>query len=293
MDNDRKSNTSIQARNQIQLKHVGEQIWEFEFPRITWEILEKFHEAIELWEMNEIEIAEKEYRRLIAGYPEFIDAHHHLALLLDETGREEEAFTIWKETVQLGLDCLQVDFHLGTDQLPWDMLDNRPFLRTLQGLGITLLERDLIKPALRIFYDILSMNPNDNQGVRAIIVDCQFHYQQPNAVLDICQQYPNDGMEQLVYGQALALFQIGRKAKAKRALLKAINFLPLVGRELVKTRHRRPKNLFADCITHGGADQAYYYWIHSGKYWKETPGAIDLVRECLDECGQTLQSQNR
>jgi tetratricopeptide (TPR) repeat protein len=266
----------------IAVTRAGEQEWMFEYPRLSWEILEEFHEAIDAWRVGEFASAEEVYRQLIADYPEFIDACHHLALLLSDTGREAEAFQMWQETVAIGLDCLPEQFEIGRDLLPWYFLENRPFLRAYHGLGLEYLERGEIDEALEISNNMLAMNPNDNQGVRALVIDCNFFLNRPSDVLAVCDQYPGDGLEQVMYGRALALYQLGRRAEAEKALSEAIEFLPLVAKELVKSRHRKPKDLHPDRVTVGGADQAYWYWIDQGQHWKNTPGAIEFVRECLE-----------
>lgn len=261
----------------------GDHLWEFEYPRVVWEVLEVFHQAIDLWEVGDLSEAEKQYRQLIREYPEFIDVHHHLALVLDETDREEEAFCVWREAVALGLSCFPKDFSIGRDFLLWGMLDNRPFLRAYHGLGIACLERGEAEEALSIFNSILAMNPGDNQGVRGSAIGCCFAVQRPTEALEICDRYPDDGMEHLLYGHVLALYQLKRNPEAESALRLAAASLPLVARELAKARHRRPKDMHYGYITYGGADQAYHYWIEQGRYWKKTPGAIEFVREWLRE----------
>ena len=47
-------------------------------------------------------------------------------------------------------------------------LENRPFLRCLHGLALVKYEEGAIEEALRLFQELLSLNPNDNQGVRAM-----------------------------------------------------------------------------------------------------------------------------
>lgn len=266
----------------IGVAQVGEKEWMFEYPRLNWEVLEEFHDAIEHWRMGDVAFAEEVYRQMIDDYPEFIDAHHHLALLLSQTGRGEEAFRIWQDVVAMGLDCLPKEFEMGRDLLFWSILENRPFLRAYHSLGLEYLERDEIEKALEIFSNILATNPGDNQGVRALVIDCDFRLNRPRDVLAVCEQYPDDGMEQVVYGRALALYQLGQRVKAEEALSEAMEFLPLVAQELVKGRHRKPKDLHPGYVTHGGADQAYYYWIEQGPHWKNTPGALEFVRECLN-----------
>lgn len=265
------------------VKQAGEGRWSFDYPRLSWDTLEEFHEAIELWRAGYMAVAEAEYRRLTADFPEFIDAHHHLALLLSETERLDEAYRLWGHTVAMGLACLPEAFEMGRDLLPWIILENRPFLRAYHGLGLEYLDRGRVADALEIFENILAMNPGDNQGVRALVIDCHFLQGHPERVLEVCDRYPGDMMEQVMYGRALALYQLGRQVEADEALAEGIQWLPLVARELTKKRHPRPRRLDPHRVTHGGADQAYYYWEDQGQHWKNTPGAIGWVRESLEE----------
>lgn len=260
---------------------MGEGEWQFEYPRISWEVMETFHEALEYWRVGEYGVAEGMYRELLNAYPEFIDVHHHLALVLNETDRSQEAFQVWQQTVALGLRSLPETFVMGRDQLSWLFLENRPFLRACHALGLEILARGEVEEALEVFDNILAMNPGDNQGVRALVVDCAFRIGSPQDVLALCDQYPGDGMEQLMYGRVLALYQLEHLDEAAEALVWAVELLPLVAQELIKVRHRRPENLFPDRVIWGGADQAYYYWQEQGHYWKDTPGAIAFVRERL------------
>jgi hypothetical protein len=53
--------------------------------------------------------------------------------------------------------------------LPWGYLDNRPFLRCLNGFGLCLWRLSRFAEAERVFDRMLGLNPNDNQGVRFLI----------------------------------------------------------------------------------------------------------------------------
>ena len=126
-----------------------------------------------------------------------------------------------------------------------------------------------------------AMNPNDNQGIRALLIDCYFRLGQPARVLTVCGRYRADITEEVLYGRPLALFQLQREDESRSALRKAIGILPLVAMELVKKTHRRPKNLDPGYVTMGGRDQAYLYWQQNGQYWQETPGALEMVASVL------------
>ena len=50
--------------------------------------------------------------------------------------------------------------------LVWGRIYNRPFLRCLHGYGLCLWRLGKLAEAQQVFERILSLNPNDNQGVR-------------------------------------------------------------------------------------------------------------------------------
>ena len=100
-----------------------------------------------------------------------------------------------------------------------------------------------IEEALAIDQELLSLNPNDNQGVRALAVTVLFALKHPEEVIKVCTAYPDDGMPEVAYGRALALFQLGLKTdQATTALKEAVRWRPRVAAELLKTRHRRPQS---------------------------------------------------
>ena len=122
--------------------------WGFVYPRLTMTVYEVFEEAIDAWRVGDIDYAEDRYRQLLDDYPEFIDAYHHLAMLLDETGYESEAYALWQHAVQLGLEHLPDPVRQGAGYLPWHMIDNRPFRRAFHGLALKIAERGEVEEAL-------------------------------------------------------------------------------------------------------------------------------------------------
>ena len=55
--------------------------------------------------------------------------------------------------------------------LQWGLLFNRPFLRCLHGYGLCRWRLGHVQDAQRVFERILSLNPDDNQGVRFCLED--------------------------------------------------------------------------------------------------------------------------
>jgi hypothetical protein len=80
-----------------------------------------------------------------------------------------------------------------------------------------------------------------------------------------------------MYTYPLALVLTGEPEKAKPLLIEAKLQFPLVAKELTKKRHARPKAAFYGGVTMGGADEAYEYWKNYGKYWSNSPQAMQLI----------------
>jgi len=91
-----------------------------------------------------------------------IDAHAHLGNL---------AFDRWPERAmvhyEIGIRIAELSLPAGFDGLlEWGHIFNRPFLRCLHGYGLCLWRLDRMAEARQVFERILSLSPNDNQGVR-------------------------------------------------------------------------------------------------------------------------------
>ena len=106
--------------------------------------------------------------------------------------------------------------------------------------------------ALRLFRELLFLNPNDNQGIRAMAQEALFKLGRFEDALKIAEQHCDDIMPETLYGRALALFKLGHHQEATAALREAIEYLPLVGMELLKAKHRLPKSARPGVVTVGG-----------------------------------------
>jgi tetratricopeptide (TPR) repeat protein len=269
------------AARKLKVEPVGPKAWRFECAPEEYRLLDKFDSAVDLLEEGNEEEAEKILRAVIRAWPLHIDAHHHLALLLLSRGELKAALDLWGKATEIGLRSLPAEFVMGEDKLEWACLENRPFLRAYHGLGFALFDVGRIEAAHLIYNHLLAMNPNDNQGARGSAIESAFAMNRPAEVLRICNKYKKDVLVDSLYGRPLALWQLGKKTLAEKALIKAIDLSPLVARELVKKRHQMPKSTFVAYITVGGADEAYEYWQRLGRYWKETEGSLEFLAEVL------------
>jgi tetratricopeptide (TPR) repeat protein len=272
----------------LKLSRVAPHEWEFVFPNAYNDLMDEFHSGCESYEEGNLDEAEKVFKMVLAQMPDHLDAIHHLALVLSERDLYDQARDLWEQAVRIGRKAVPQDFELGKDRLEWGWLENRPFLRCLHGLALARYDEGEVEEALRLFQELLSLNPNDNQGVRAMAEEALFKLGRLEDALEITEQYREDVMPETLYGRALALFKLGRRREASVALKQAIRYLPLVRKELLKTGHRLPRTARPDMVSVGGADEAYYYWQHWGQFWEEDPEALEWLRGITRQIAKTL-----
>ena len=94
-----------------------------------------------------------------------LDAHAHLGNL-DFDYSPKDAIRHYEVGVRIGELSLGPDFD---GLLPWGYINNRPFLRCLNGTGLCLWRLNRFAEAERVFDRMLWLNPTDNQGVRSLI----------------------------------------------------------------------------------------------------------------------------
>lgn len=161
--------------------------------------------------------------------------------------------------------------------LSWLSLENRPALRLLArsiNLALDLHDDD---GAARLMTRLLALNPADNHGYRALLVNHLLREGDDEAALALCRRYPDDMLPQTAYGRVLALYRAGDDSAARDALRQARAALPKVVPYLTRKNPRRPE-LSAMGITLGGDDQAWYYREEMRETWAQTPGALAFVR---------------
>ncbi|MET0116436.1 MAG: hypothetical protein ABW090_03325 [Sedimenticola sp.] len=235
--------------------------------------------AIGFWQEGNIELAENLLRGLITERPNYIDAIHHLSLICSETGREYESYLCCREAVRIGFEVIPKEFDWKKSKLEWSALSNRPFMRAYHSLGLWHIVRKEIQQAIHVFNNLLLASPNDNLGVRYLLPKLWIEKGDYLSVVRHYKTFSDDVAPEILYSYPLVLALSNEEAKAKAAFSLAEKELPLVAKELRKKRHPKPKSFAEGYISHGGADQAYYYWKEYGDYWKSSKLATKIINE--------------
>ena len=124
-------------------------------------------ESVELKEAGDYGEARRSLMNLLLADLRCLDAHSHLGNLAFDH-EPEKAIRHYEVGVRIGELSLGQNFD---GLLPWGHINNRPFLRCLNGYGLCLWRLGRFKEADEVFTRMLWLNPTDNQGVRGVIDD--------------------------------------------------------------------------------------------------------------------------
>ncbi|MBP7689997.1 MAG: hypothetical protein KA765_18930 [Thermoflexales bacterium] len=196
---------------------------------------------------------------------------------------EEEA-----DTVQRALDYFQKGVEAGRRALGdqyfqqyvgdfWGLLETRPFMRALEGTASLLWNMSLRAAAAEIYFEMLRLNPNDNQGVRYSLLNLLLEAERADDAQKLLKQYKDDYSSVWIYTRALLEFRTGgAAAKANKSLKAALEQNPFVPAYL--TGQKRIPNQLPDYIGMGDENEAIDYSSSHLNHWRRVPGAVDWLK---------------
>jgi hypothetical protein len=167
---------------------------------------------------------------------------------------------------------------MGVRQLPWSHEHNRPALRLLFRRYLYLAGCGETAAAATVLERLLALNPRDNHGARAELMNHYLRHHQDEEALALAQRFPADVLADLAYGQVLALYRLGRQEHAARALSAAVLRLPRIPRFLLRKRVKRPPPGTAG-FTPGADDQAWLYREAMRDVWEAEPGLLAWMKK--------------
>jgi len=165
----------------------------------------------------------------------------------------------------------------GDIHIVWAFAENRPALRCLVQLIYLQQRYGNDAAAFDLARLVLSLNPNDNHGLRTLVVNALLRSHDDAPAAALAAQYPNDLNPDISFGMALALYRLDRREDANTALTAAITGLPKVPRYLAAKRIRKPR-IDQLGVLIGGDDQAWLYRQEMRDVWEASAGALSWLR---------------
>ena len=164
----------------------------------------------------------------------------------------------------------------------WGFLETRPYMRARHGLAMALLQLGEEDAALEHFRAMLTLNPNDNQGIRYLLLAGLLRQGDLAGAKALLASYADEWSASWLYTKALIAFRedtgdepatlkLLKDARSSNEHVPAI----LAGIEQPVLNESR-------YVTMGGPDEATSYVIEFGDAWKNTPGSIAWL---IDKAG--------
>jgi tetratricopeptide (TPR) repeat protein len=231
------------------------------------------------WEARSKSQAVKLARKALEISPDCADAYVLLAQATARTAQETKA--LYEKGVEAGKRAIGAEFDDLVGEF-WGFLETRPYMRAREGLAYTLWELGEKQQAIEHYRDMLRLNPNDNQGIRDVLLDCLLELEQWDDAEKLLKKYKDDWSARWFYTQAFCtLRREGASKKADKQLQKAMDqnqFVPpyLLGKK------KLPKQLPA-FISPGREDEAVHYAVSAVSIWGKSPTALQWLQKMVDE----------
>ncbi len=218
-------------------------------------------------------------RRALKISKDCADAH---VLLAEESARDlEEAKEIYAKGVVAGKRVLGEELfaEVEAEGRFWSKSGTRPYMRARLGLAVTLWELGEREAALDHYRALLELNPDDNQGVRHLLLGALLEAGSDDEAGELLDRH-DEGSAFWLYGRALWTFRregAGRRANARlKEALRANPFVPLYLLGL-----RPIPGTLPDSIGIGDESEAVSYVADAHGGWVETEGSLEWFAKRL------------
>jgi tetratricopeptide (TPR) repeat protein len=208
--------------------------------------------------------------------PDCADAY---VLLAQETAKNPyERARLYEQGVQAGERALGKEFFDEEAGNFWGLIETRPYMRARLGLASALWGIAERRAAIEHAYELLRLNPGDNQGVRYVLLEWLLAEGRNDEAGALLESYEDDASAGWMYARAIhGLRTEGRSARVDELLREALEENPHVPSYLLSEK-AIPEQLPAT-VQLGGESEAMEYVEAGYGTWYFTPGALEWLRE--------------
>ena len=205
------------------------------------------------------------------------DALNYLA---SRSSYTEEQLFLYRRAVQVGEAALGELFFKKNSGHFWDLIETRPYMRALFGLADCLWKTGRKDEAIKNYWELLRLNPGDNQGIRYVLGFRLLEENRPDELDKLFKEHDSQQENScfMLYNKALHLFRKG-DSEAERVLQQAIKsndhvYSYLSGEESVPFR-------LPASYSPGACSEAEIYAAETKQAWNKAPGALAWVQKAL------------
>jgi tetratricopeptide (TPR) repeat protein len=160
----------------------------------------------------------------------------------------------------------------------WMYTPTRPYMRAKKGYAEACGQLDKMPEAIQHYRELLELNPNDNQGVRNLLLPAYIETTDWNAAEQLIRQFDEDGSASFNYARVIVEYgQNGQTAKLKSLINQAVEHNPFVPAYL-KGKKKLPRTM-PDYMGYGDDREAIIYAIINRHLWLTYPELLKLLPE--------------
>lgn len=234
-------------------------------------------EGLDLLEQGNEEEAGRYFFNSTEIDPTYADGYNHLANIVWRRRDWGQAESLYRKALSLAEPEIK-NLRRGAF---WGILESRPYMRALQGLGLTLWKQGRLEEAKDIFLKMLKLNVNDNQGVRYLIGPICHQVGDLNKAIQWYVQNLDDPDN--LYNYGLALIQQNKLEAAARTLISAIFENPYIPPLLLKDK--LPESDWWHGSNLAEPPYAEDYVREYGNWWEKEEFTLRLLRAIWDHGG--------
>jgi tetratricopeptide (TPR) repeat protein len=219
-------------------------------------------------------------RKALDICPDCTDAY---VLLAERCSDVSKARDYYAEGVAAGERALGDDFFKEESGNFWGILQTRPYMRAKFALAQCLEELGNIGEAVQHYRELLRLNPNDNQGVRHVLIRSFLEMNANDEAAKLLKKYKEDEFLAIwCYTRALLSFrQKGDTATARNHLKKALDVNGHVPKYLLG--YEEMPDLLPSGYSPGSEDEAIICSEQLVDAWEDTEGAMEWLDERVDK----------
>lgn len=201
-------------------------------------------------------------------------------VLARETADPNEALELYRRAVTVGAEVLGEAAFQDDAGSFWGLIQTRPYMRARHELALALWRLGHREEAVAHYQEMLRLNPDDNQGIRYLLIDALLELGRVGDADALLERYEEDDSAHWAWSAALLAFRhSGNSAPANRALAKAAEANRHVAAYLLGKKPL-PATL-PGFISVGDESEAVSYAHHAAGAWAAAPGAKDWAADAL------------
>ncbi|VBB45821.1 hypothetical protein TRIP_D310216 [uncultured Paludibacter sp.] len=218
--------------------------------------------------------AKKKIEQALELDPECIGAYEYLG---SSENSIELASIFFEKGISIGRELFLGKNYKNYKGHFWGILETRPFMRCLHSYSEILYLKNKKNESIKILEEMISLNPNDNQGVRDFLLLYLVELNENEKFEKYYKMYEEDDIAFSLFNFALYTFKNeGNTTNSKNQLQNAIQKNKFIISKLIAGKTISKQQEYYSL---GDESEADYYVNYALQVWQQTKGAISWLKQ--------------